>query len=193
MFRHPTVFTDTHLLSTLSVHPPYYHAYSKTSFLERDNDQPSSTSTDDPLVASSSSASCAICPFYARRQYRHGPPVPLYFLSMVHAQALSPSPPTYLPSPGSTLNTIASSVAVEHRIFYGLSAVATIMTFRRIRHTSHAAGSMAFLRPHSRPSGLMLRIKHVLHNDREVIRDCVEVWNIGGGILRGVRARNRRR
>ncbi len=76
---------------------------------------------------------------------------------MVHAHVLSPSPPSYLPSPESTLNAIASSVhAVEHHLqpfSYGLAAA--IMTFRRVRHTSRAAGMMAVRRPHSRPSGLI--------------------------------------
>src|SRR5882757_9834865 len=78
---------------------------------------------------------------------------------MVHAHALSPSPPSYLPSPGLTPNVIVSSAhAVEHHLpqfFYELAAPAAIMTFHRLRHTSHAAGMMAVRLPHSRPSGLI--------------------------------------
>ena len=77
----------------------------------------------------------------------------------VHAHALSPSLPSYLLFLGSTPNAIASSArAVEHhltRFFCELAAAAAIMTFHRVRPTSHAAGMMQVRRPHSHPSGLI--------------------------------------
>jgi hypothetical protein len=95
----------------------------------------------------------------------HHLPSPLPHLSipvqsMVHAHALSRSPPSYLLSPGLTPNAIASSAhVVDHHLpqfFYELPAVAAaIMIFHRVRHTSHAAGMMAVRRPHSRPSGFI--------------------------------------
>jgi hypothetical protein len=122
---------------------------------------------------------------------------------MVHAHALSPCPPSYLPSPGSTPNAIVSSAhAVEHHLpqfFYELAPAAAIMTFHRVRHTSHAAGVMAVRRPHSRPSGLignscfassaffvmMGRISGIMLRRGRLI-NCII------GILRSVRGGNRR-
>jgi hypothetical protein len=112
---------------------------------------------------------CAICATPCQTSYTSMVPVfhhPLHprprpsipVRSTAHAHALSPSRPTYHPSPGSIRNVTASSAhVVEHRprlVIYELAAV-VIATFRQVRHTSLIAEMTVVRRLNSRPSGLI--------------------------------------
>ena len=199
---------------TRSPYPlPYFHPCSKTPFLERGgiDDQPSSTTTDDPLVASSSSPSL--------RHLRHSVPDVIY----KHGLRV----PSSSPSSSSPLHTGAIHGARAR--FVSLPAV--VSSFPGIdtecdrleRACGRAPPTAVFLRtrgasghndlppssPHQPRRGddggpppplapkwshweLVLRIKRVLRNEGKDIRDYIEAGQIDELYHRDIEERARR-
>jgi hypothetical protein len=204
---YPTIISPTR-----SPYPlPYYHPSSKAPFLERGDDQPSSTAIDDPLVASSSSPSL--------RHLRHSVPDVIY----KHGPRLPSSSPSSF-SPHHT-----GAVHGARARFVSLPAV--ISSFPGIdtecdrleRACGRAPPTAVFLRtrggsgdndlppssPHQPRRGddggpppplapkwshweLVLRIKRVLRNDGKDIRDYVEAGQIDELYHRDIEERARR-
>lgn len=208
----PAAFAPALLSPTRSPYPlPYYHPskiHPSPPILERGDDQPSSTGTDDPLVTSSSSPSL--------RHLRHSVPDVIYR----HGPRFPSSP-----SSSSPLHTGASHGARAR--FVSLPAV--IPSFPRIdtecdrleRACGRAPPAAIFLRtrggdndlppssPHQPRRGddgspppplapkwshweLVLRLKRVLRNDRRDIRDYVEAGQIDELYHRDIEERARR-
>lgn len=194
---------------TRSPYPlPYYHPYSKTPLVD---DQPSSTTTNDPLVASSSSPSS--------RHLRHSMPEVIY--------KHGPRVPSTSPSSSSPLHT--GTIHGARARFVSLPAV--ISSFPRIdtecdrleRACGRTPPTAVFLRtrggssdndlppssPHQPRRGsdggpppplapkwshweLVLRIKRVLRNDGKDVRDYVEAGQIDEMYHRDIEERARR-
>jgi hypothetical protein len=193
---------------TRSPYPlPYYHPSSKTPFLERGDDQPLSTTTDDPLVASSSSPSL--------RHLRHSVP------DVIYKHGALPRGPSSSPYTGDIHGARARFVSLPAVIssFPGIDTECD----RLERACGRAPPTAVFLRtrggsgdsdlppssPHQPRRGddggpppplapkwshweLVLRIKCVLRNEGKDIRDYIEAGQIDELYHRDVEERARR-
>jgi hypothetical protein len=198
---------------TRSPYPlPYYHPCLKTPVLERGDDQSSSTSADDPVVASSSSPSLR----HLRHSvpdviYKHGPRVPSSSQSSsspLHTGAIHGARARFVSLPA----VISSFPGIDtecDRLERACGRPPPTTVFLRTPGGSGSDNDLPPSSPHQPRRGddggpppplapkwfhweLVLRIKRVLRNDGKDIRDYVEAGQIDELYHRDIEERARR-